>query len=111
MPINISEIKRCIDERPEDFRTLRDVACKAKVSPETLRREFFRAQRMHLSEYLTAVRVRRMQEMLLMTQKPCFEICFDAGFRREDTGAKVFKRITGMTMAQYRGGGRNRKSR
>ena len=111
MPIDILGIKRCIDERPEDFRTLRDVARKAKVSSETLRREFFRAQRMHLSEYLTVVKVRRMQDMLRKTQKPCFEICFDTGFKREDTGAKVFKRVTGLTMAQYRADDRNRRSR
>jgi len=102
MPVDISSVKAFIEEGYRDLQTVEDIASRFEVSSETLRKEFHRKVRVPLSRYIVLVKVEKMKEMLLRTEKRCFEICFDVGFKREDTGAKIFKRVTGETMLEYR---------
>lgn len=102
MRLNCSKISSAIKQDPARFRTLKDVAACFGASSETVRREFFRTMRIHVHEFIVTAKVEKMKELLLDTKRRCFEICFDVGFRREDTGAKVFKRFTGMSMEEYR---------
>lgn len=81
--------------------TIADIAEKMNVSPETLRKAFLREEKMPLSEFISRMRVEVMKEYLRIGDEPCQNICFNAGLR-EDSGARLFKKITGMTMKQYR---------
>ena len=102
MPIDVSHMKKCIAENLKDIHRVVDVARMLNVSPETLRKEFLRRERIALSQYVTSMRVKCAKELLLNSHLRCFEICYEVGFFREDSGGKTFKRFTGMTMEQYR---------
>jgi transcriptional regulator GlxA family with amidase domain len=78
------------------------IARMLNVSPETILREFLRVERTSLRTYMSEVRVEQAKKLLATSDFPCKEICFMVGFTREDVGARVFKRLSGLTMAQYR---------
>ena len=100
--MDISEIVDLIERDPARFGTTGEVADYFGISSETLRREFFRRMRFHLHEFIAKKRIEKMKHLLLKTYKRCFEICFEVGFKREDTAAKVFKRLARQTMEEYR---------
>lgn len=102
MSINIATVKEFIRENIKTTRFLADVAERFHVSTETLRKDFSRQERVAFSNYLTRLRIDVMKEKLVQTNLRCFEIAFEAGFQREDTAAKSFKRETGVSMEQYR---------
>ena len=99
--VDIHEVKRYIDYHLRELSTVGTLARQLNVSYETLRKCFLRHEHIPLAEYITRRKVEAMQEQLLMAHQPCFYVCLEFGFR-EDTGAKIFKRITGMTMRQFR---------
>jgi two-component system response regulator YesN len=101
MAINIEAVKSTIFQNVHLIQENEDVAYLLKVNPETLRKVFKRKMKIPLSEYITIVRIQLMKELLLTTNLLCFEICFRVGFTREDSGAKSFKRITGVSMKEY----------
>lgn len=72
------------------------------ISAETLRKEFLRSERKNLGRFIKETRVYKAKQLLQSTSLRCFEICFETGFKREDTGARVFKRVTGITMEEFR---------
>ena len=100
--LDMSKVKELIEKHPHEIHKLQDVAEKLDCSCETLRKEFLRKEGVHFSEYLISVRVSKMKELLSLTNKLCFEICFEAGFMREDSAARIFKRVVGLTMVEYR---------
>lgn len=101
MPLNTSHIKSFVDTNIKEIKTVHCVARLLNVSYETLRKTFLRQERMPLAEYIILKKVEVMKEHLLMVNDPCFVVCYEYGLR-EDSGAKIFKRVTGMTMRQYR---------
>ena len=102
MSTDIETLKRVISANLSDIRTITDIARIIQVSTETLRKNFVRSTGMPLSAFLTACRVERAKDLLMTTDLRCREICTRVGFSREDVGAHVFKRSTGMTMEQFR---------
>ena len=102
MDATAEEIKGCVRQHIHQVRTIRDVADHFDVSGETLRRTFRRAEGVGLSRFITQVRVEKAKALLRETDLLCFEVCFEVGFTREDTGAKVFKRMVGCTMEAWR---------
>ena len=102
MDADPEKIKRYIRNRISHIGTNQEVADHFDVSSETLRRRFRRAEGMSLSRFITQVRVEKAKALLRETDLLCFEICFVVGFTREDTGAKVFKRVAGCTMQAWR---------
>ncbi len=101
MAINTSEIKSYVERNIKQVKTVQSVSRPLNVSYDTLRKSFLRNERTPLADYITAQKVRAMKELLLASDHPCFYICYEYGYR-EDSGAKVFKKLTGMTMKQYR---------
>lgn len=71
------------------------------VLPETLRRTFYRAMLINLSDFISKTRVERMKQQLLESDESCKVICMDAG-SRDDAGGRLFKKLTGMTMEEFR---------
>ena len=102
MSIDTERVKTYIEEHIDELRVIGDVARSLDVSEETLRKTFRRRGGMSLSAFMAATRVERAKQLLHDTDLRCFEICDRVGFTREDSGAKTFKRLAGMTMEQYR---------
>jgi len=102
MPFNAEEVKLFIRENIKAVHGEKDVARHFGKSVETLRKHFSRNGVVNLSDFISDIRLETMKRLLVETDLPCKEICFEAGFRREDTGPKFFKRMTGMTMTGYR---------
>ncbi len=101
MRIDLGLVKTTVDLHLREFKTIDSVADHMNVSRETLRKRFLRDERVSLSEYINRCKITAMKEYLSLTDVPCYFICYLYGYR-EDSGAKVFKKLTGMTMAQYR---------
>jgi YesN/AraC family two-component response regulator len=67
-----------------------------------LRKIVVRKEGVALSDYLRKKRVEVMKHLLETTDLKCYAICRQVGIKREDTGVKLFKRMTGMTMDHFR---------
>jgi two-component system response regulator YesN len=102
MATNIELVKKTIKSNLRDLKKVEDVAQLLGASTETLRKDFIREEKIPLSDYIRLKRVETMSELLTGTRMPCYLIGFEVGFRREDTAAKVFKKLTGLTMQEYR---------
>lgn len=96
------DVKVWIDLHLDAIETITDVAAHFGVAEGKLRKTFARAEGVPLSDYLRKKRVEVMKQLLGTTDLKCYAICRQVGIKREDTGVKLFKRITGMTMDQYR---------
>jgi AraC-like DNA-binding protein len=68
---------------------------------EIIRKDFSRNGE-SLSRCILETRIEKMKHLLATTELSCKEICFEAGFRREDSGAKRFREEVGMSMTKYR---------
>jgi len=115
MAVDVEKVKSFIEGNLKDIKLVYDIASSFSLSSETLRKEFTRREKRSLHDYVEQVRIEQAKRLLGTTERRCFEICFEVGFGREDTGAKVFKRATGMTMEEYRlklreGGDKNQKA-
>lgn len=87
------------------------LAADLNVSSQALRKEFRRKEGIPISWFITLTRVEHAKKLLAKTDMRCFEICYDVGFTREDGGARTFRRVTGMTMLQFRESARNGRPR
>lgn len=101
MAINVDIVKSFVEENLRGIHTLEDVATGLGVSLESLKKEFLRKERMGLSEYISILRVEKMKEKLVQSEDKCMIICLDLGVR-DDVGANLFKKVTGLTMGVYR---------
>ena len=94
--------KRHIKHNITLVHAIEDVAVALDVSSEVLRKEFRRREGISLSKFIKQTKVEHAKKLLEETENCCKSICFDAGFSREDSGARTFKQATGMTMLEYR---------
>lgn len=101
MPLDTEHIKSFIDLNIKEIKSVHCVARMLGVSYETLRKSFLRYERMSLYEYIIHRKIAVMKEHLKVANDPCFVVCYEYGLR-EDTGAKMFKRVTGLTMREFR---------
>jgi AraC-like DNA-binding protein len=102
MLIDIAQVKKWIEHNIKDVHTLENVAKHWQCSAETLRKEFWRNEGRNLSDFIIESKIEKTKKLLIETDLLCKEVCFRAGFRRDDSGAEVFKRHVGMTMVQFR---------
>ncbi len=91
------------------IRGIKGLAEELGVASETLRKQFRRNEATPISSFINQAKVKRARILLEDTSLTCLEICVDVGFLREDSGARTFKRLTGMTMKGYRENCRLRK--
>jgi AraC-like DNA-binding protein len=110
MPIDITIVKKYIHQNICKLHSVSDVATHLNVSPETLRKTFLRETKDTLSQFIMRKRLEFMKKKLRETDHLCFEIIYKAGFRREDSAAKIFHKAVGMTMQQYRLSHRNKNN-
>ena len=102
MGVETVAIKSYIEKNYKNISGPEDIAQKLGISYETMRKTFTRSERISPAAYITLYRILVCKNELMHTIKTCQEICYDAGFRREDSAQKTFKRITGMSMLEYR---------
>lgn len=100
--MNTSEIKEYISQNLSLIETAEDVAEALAIRYETLRKTFRNTEGLTLWQYVTIQRVQRAKELLQETDLLCYQVSFTAGFPNEVTGARSFKKTTGMTMVEYR---------
>jgi YesN/AraC family two-component response regulator len=98
---NTTDVKMFVDQHIKEVKTIHSVAERLQVHYDTLRKSFLRNEQIALAEYITQQKVQAMKEHLVLGDDPCFFICYEYGYR-EDSGAKIFKKLTGMTMLEYR---------
>lgn len=102
MAIDISGLKVLIKHEPRRIGTTDDVARLIHASPETLRKEFRKVEGVCLHKYVTQVKVDMAKRLLLSTPLRCYEICDQVGFSGQESGGRTFKRVAGLSMAEYR---------
>jgi|GEM_PF-1451736 len=97
----MAELKDLVDFHISEINTVSDVAGHLNTSAETLRKYFLRKEKIHLHDYIYERKVQLIKELLMNSDDSCYRICDSAGLR-EDTGAKIFKKITGLTIQGFR---------
>jgi YesN/AraC family two-component response regulator len=101
MLTDTTEIKLFVDQHIKEVKSIHSVSARLKIHYDTLRKSFLKNEQIALAAYITKQKVQAMKEHLVRRDDPCFFICYEYGYR-EDSGAKVFKKLTGMTMLEYR---------
>jgi AraC-like DNA-binding protein len=74
----------------------------AGIAPHYFLRVFKSAFHLTPHQYLTQVRLRRAQTLLLQTRMPVTEICFAVGFTSLGSFSSLFHRQTGLSPQAYR---------
>jgi LacI family transcriptional regulator len=98
----VAAVLRYIRDHACEGLTTRDVLRNSRLSRATLDRCFRRFLKRTPRAEIARVQARRMQELLVTTDLPLKQIARLAGFAREETMYRVFKRETGLTPAQHR---------
>jgi AraC-like DNA-binding protein len=101
MPMDMNEVKSSITNNLSHMRSVKEIAFVLGVSNETLRKEFRRKECEPLSEFIARERLKEMKRLLLNTNLCCNEVCYSLGLR-DDSGQKFFRRVTGMSMEEFR---------
>jgi len=100
--IDVQLVKSYVIENLESIHTNSDVARAFGLPVDYLQKQFQRSEHIPLSRFITLMRVERAKELLRQEDMKCFEVCYAVGFKREDSGETTFKRLTGLTMGEYR---------
>ena len=98
-------LARAVEVLRESFTehlTLTQVASAAGVHPVYLAREFRRCQGCTIGEYLRRLRIERACRQLSSTDESLATIAAATGFSDQSHFSRTFKRLMGMTPAQYR---------
>lgn len=102
MPIDISRVIAIAETHLVRFQGPEEIAIELDYNYETLRKEFRKRMGVPLGRYLSMRRVACSKNLLIKTDLYNYQICEAVGFSSEVTGARTFKRLTGMTMQEYR---------
>ncbi len=100
--MDTEHVKKYIERNVRRVCGVAPLAADLDISAETLRKQFRRREGIPISRFIRLAKVEIAKKLLAETDKYCFEICFEVGFSREDGGSRTFKRVTGMTMGEYR---------
>ena len=98
-------VRRCEQVMREHFRDpeiLRCVIESAAVPERTLKRRFKMATGMSLLEYAQSLRIEEAKRQLEESDSTVEEVCLAAGYEDFSFFRRLFKRLTGLSPAQYR---------
>lgn len=82
--------------------TLQDVADYTHLSPQHLSRIFRKEMGITFIDYLTKVRIRKAIDLLFEEDLKMYEIAEKVGYTTQHYFSNVFKKITGVSPAEYR---------
>ena len=88
----------------DDELSLNALAAHVNVSPNHLSMIFSQQTGRSFIKYLTDLRLSKAKELLRCTSKRSSEIAADTGYKDPHYFSYIFKKTTGMTPTQYRGG-------
>lgn len=99
----IARVKQYVQEHyGDDGLSLNDAARHVNVSPSHLSKVFSQETGMTFIEYLMETRIRKAMELLLSTKAKSYEIAWRVGYQDSHYFSNVFKRMTGMTIREFR---------
>jgi two-component system response regulator YesN len=98
----IEKTKSYIKLNVKEVHAVEDVAIALNVSGETLRKEFRKREGISIGKFIKRSQVEIVKNLLANSGQCCKEILYEVGFPSEDSGARSFKRMTGMTMMEWR---------
>jgi AraC-like DNA-binding protein len=99
----VGQAQRFIDAHFTESIGLQQVADHLRCSPTHLSRAYAQATRETLTAHLQSLRVTRAKQLLRETDSPLRVIGPAAGFQSSKHFHRVFRRLTGMTPAAFRG--------
>ena len=103
----IARVKQYVQEHyGEEGLSLNDAAKHVNVSPSHLSKVFSQETGMTFIEYLMETRIKKAMELLLSTRAKSYEIACRVGYQDSHYFSNVFKRMTGMTIRDFRKRGR-----
>src|SRR5436190_9586501 len=100
----LAQAHELVKSRYLEHLTLDDIAGAVGVHPVTLAREFRRQYGCTVGELVRRERIGFACRELLKPEEPIASVAISAGFYDQSHFAKAFKRLTGITPAQYRAG-------
>ena len=93
--------KTAIDESPS-LRDINSLATGLGISRRLLDLRFRQIEGISILDYIQTVRINALKTSLVSTTQSIGEICKSCGFGSGTYPLSLFKRLTGMTMAEYR---------
>ena len=100
----VQEAAKFIFENYADRITLEKAAEVAGMCPTYFSRKFSEVTGYGFKEYLTNVRLKHSQEMLVSGTLTVTQIAYETGFSGASFFAKTFRKVTGITPCQLRSG-------
>lgn len=82
--------------------TIATLAREAQLSPQTFARAFGRRFGTTVHQYIIARRLERAKHLLISTDLPVVQVALQTGFASQSHLATAFKRLTGLTPAEFR---------
>lgn len=105
----IEKAKQYIGENYADRElSLQSVAAYCAITPNYLSNIFKQHTDMNFSEYLSQVRIKKAEELLLLTDKTVYEIAEQVGYDNSAYFCTVFKKTVGQTPSFYRSKNRDK---
>lgn len=98
------------DHYADDRLSLNDAAKHVNVSPSHLSKVFSQETGKTFIEYVMETRIKKAMELLLSTKAKSYEVAFRVGYQDPHYFSNVFKRMTGMTIRDFRKRGKDGQS-
>ena len=95
-------IKRIIEEHFAEIHSIKDIARFTESSPESIRKEFFRAEHITLGVFIRTKKAEEAKRLLLRTNNTCKSVAQAIGCSRLDVASRMFQRLIGQTMTDFR---------
>jgi transcriptional regulator GlxA family with amidase domain len=103
MALDSERIRHVLETNFGRIKTIEGFAKALGVSSRTLRRHFATEVHGSLRRYIARIRVEQAKKLLLSSSLSCKEICYLVGYSSQCVGARLFKRLTGIPMEEFRG--------
>jgi len=99
----IARVKQYVqDHYGDESLSLNEAARHVNVSPSHLSKVFSQETGKTFIDYLMETRIQKAKELLLSTGSKSYEIAFQVGYQDPHYFSNVFKRMTGMTIREFR---------
>jgi AraC family transcriptional regulator len=98
----LREARELLETRFAENLTLQEIAAAAGVHPAHLATSFRAQYHCSVGDYVRRRRIEYACQQLSRSKSPLAEIALDAGFADQSHFTRVFRRLTGVTPAEYR---------